>query len=163
MSQDPNMNLPVKTGDDFIGELETMDLSELKKGQQFMVSVSNGDRNGVTYVSSAQRGPFTFEEMCEAVGVMWKEHQHHAKVVICEKDFTKDLKYLDENTIDYIEAHFQDIITESMLDGVFDEIKDYTCRAGVNIDSGDDNPLSTKNVAAKQETKVEDEEEDDLI
>lgn len=138
-----NLNLPVKTGDDFVGELETMDLSELKD-KQFLVAVNQADRSGPKFVCSTIRGPFGFEEMCEAVGVMWKEHQHHAKVIVCQKDMKAASKNLDENTIDYIEAHFEDIITEAMLDGVFDEVKEYTCRAGVVEDSNVDNPLAEK-------------------
>lgn len=154
MSQVPNMNLPVKQGDDFVGELETMDLSELK-GRQFLVAVNQGERNGPKFVCSTMRGVFTFEEMCESVGVMWKEHQHHAKVMVLNKDFTAKPVFLDENTVDYIEAHFQDIITESMLDGVFDEVKDFTCRAGLVEGDNSDNPMA-------QEKKQEQNEDDDL-
>lgn len=141
MSQ-PNMNLPVKTGDDFVGELETMDLSAIRT-DSFMVAVNQGERSGVKFVCSTIRGPYSFEEMCQAVGVMWKEHQHHGKALICQKDPAAAPKYLDENTIDYIEAHFEDIITESMLDGVFDEDKDFTCRAGVVEGDNSDNPLAS--------------------
>lgn len=152
-----NMNLPVKSGDDFVGELETMDLGPLK-GESFMVSVSAGDRSGAKFLCTALRGPFSFEEMCEAVGTMWKEEQHHAKVVVCNKDFKAALKFLDENTVDYIEAHFQDIIVESMLNGVFDESKEYTCRAGV-LETVEDNPLAEEN---KAKVEVQAEEEDEL-
>lgn len=162
MSQTANVNLPVKTGDDFVGELETMDLSELK-GKMYLVAVSAGERSDVKHVCSTIRGAFTFEEMCEVVGTMWKEHQHHAKVIVLNKNHADKLQYLDENTVDYIEAHFQDIIVESMLDGVFDEEKDYTCRAGVNTDSGEDNPLDANNIAAKAaESKVDDDDDDQL-
>lgn len=155
MSQ-PNLNLPVKSGDDFVGELETMDLSELKN-KQFLVAVNQGERSGVKFVCSTIRGPFSFEEMCESVGTMWKEHQHHAKAIVLQKDLSAKPVYLDENTIDYIEAHFQDIITESMLDGVFDDDKDYTCRAGVLVGDGSDNPLDADVIS--QSSKQEDEEE----
>lgn len=141
MSQ--NLNLPVKQGDDFIGELETMDLSELKD-KQFLVAVNQGDRSGVKFLCSTIRGPYSFEEMCEAIGVMWKIHQHHGKAIILQKDASVAPKYLDENTIDYIEANFEDIITESMLNGVFDEEKEYTCRAGVVEGDNSDNPLAEK-------------------
>ena len=57
--QDPNLNLPVKAGDDFVGELETMDLTELKD-KQFLVSVSQGDRSKVKYLCSTIRGPYSF-------------------------------------------------------------------------------------------------------
>lgn len=143
MSQPNNLNLPVKTGDDFVGELETMDLSSIKK-EQFLVAVNQGERSKVKFVCSTIRGPYTFEEMCEAIGVMWRLHQHHGKAIVLQKDAAAAPKYLDENTIDYIEAHFEDIITESMLDGVFDEDKEFTCRAGVVEGDNEDNPLAPK-------------------
>jgi hypothetical protein len=126
--------LPVKSGEDFIGEFEVMDLSDLKD-KTFVVSISSGSRDKIKFLASAVRGPYTFAEMAEEVGMMWKNEQHHAKVVILEKDRTKSVKFLDENTTDYIEAHFTDIVTESMLDGVFDDIKEYTCRAGLIEDA----------------------------
>lgn len=141
---DVNMNLPVKSGNDFVGEFETMDLSELKD-KQFLVAVNQGDPNKPKFVCSTIRGPYSFEEMCESVGVMWKEHQHHAKVIVCQKDPSAAPKYLDGNTIDYIEAKFDEIITESMLDGIFDADKEYTCRAGVVEGPNDDNPLAAEN------------------
>lgn len=156
MSQSVNMNLPVKTGDDFVGELETMDLTELK-GKSYFVGVNQGDRSGPKYVCSTMRGLFTFEEMCETVGNMWKSHNHHAKVMVASKDMEAKPVFLDENTVDYIEAHFQDIITESMLDGVFDEIKEYTCRAGLVEGTNEDNPLAPEN-AKKKEAEEDDED-----
>jgi hypothetical protein len=157
MSPDPNMNLPVKTGDDFIGEFETMDISALKN-KDYMVAVSSGDRNGVKFLCSTLSGPYSFEEMCEQVGTMWREHQHHAKVILCKKDMAAKQNLLDQNTVDYIEANFQDIITEAMLDGVFDEDKEYTCRAGINEDQSGENPLAPEN---KPEVAIE--EEDDSL
>lgn len=134
-------NLPVKTGEDFVAEFETMDLSDLKD-RLYVVAVNNGDRSGPKFVCSTIRGPYTFEEMCEQVGVMWRNHQHHAKVTVLEKNPEKGAKILDENTVDYIEAHYEDIVTESMLGGVFDEIKDYTCRANI-IESANEAPINT--------------------
>jgi hypothetical protein len=124
-------NLPVKKGDDFIGELETMDLSSLKD-KIFIVGVSTGDRNGPKMITSTIRGPLTFVEMVEQVGFTWQEHQHHAKAMILEKDVKVQPKFIDENTVDYIECHYMDIVTEAMLDGVFDLDKTYTCQAGLN-------------------------------
>lgn len=124
------VDLPVKTGDDFVGEFEVMDLSIIK-GEIFLVAASQGDRNKGKFLSSTVRGPYDFTEMVEEVGTMWKEQQHHAKVVIVTKQRDKAIKTLDENTIDYIEAHYGDIVVESMLEGVFDEYKDFTCKAGV--------------------------------
>lgn len=162
MSQQiPNMNLPVKTGEDFVGELETMDLSELKD-KQYLVAVNQGERSGVKFVCSTIRGPYTFEEMCEQVGVIWKEHQHHCKAIVLQKDPSAKPVYLDENTIDYIEANFQDIITESMLEGVFDDAKDYTCRAGVVVGDGSDNPLDADVVADNTAAKEEAKEDEDI-
>lgn len=130
-------NLPVKTSEDFVAEFETMDLTDLKD-RQYVVAINQGDRSGPKFVCSTVKGPYSFEEMCETVGVMWRKHQHHAKVVILEKEADKPTKILDENTVDYIEAHYEDIVTESMLGGVFDDVKEYTCRANI--------------VEAKQET-----------
>jgi hypothetical protein len=155
MSQ--NLTLPVKQGDDFVGELETMDLSILKD-KQFLVAINQGDRSGVKFVCSTIRGPYTFEEMCETVGVMWRQHQHHGKAIVLQKDISAAPKYLDENTIDYIEAHFEDIITESMLDGVFDDDKEYTCRAGVVEGSNEDNPLAKKDELPEQLGNIEEDE-----
>lgn len=151
-----SINLPIKAGDDFIGELETMDLSELKD-KQYMVAVNQGDRSKIKYLCSTIRGPYTFEEMCETVGIIWRQEQHHAKVILCQKDRAAAPKILDENTIDYIEAHFEDIITESMLDGVFDEVKDYTCRAGLIEADNSDNPAAAKD---KDQVEVKDEEDE---
>jgi len=144
--------LPVKTGEDFIAELETMDLSDLKN-KQYVVAVNQGDRSGPKFVCSTIKGPFSFEEMCENVGLMWRNHQHHAKVVILEREQDKPAKILDENTVDYIEAHYEDIVTESMLGGVFDEVKTYTCKANI-IDSSQENlPKKIENTDAdKQDT-----------
>lgn len=122
------VDLPVKSGDDFLAEAEVMDLSSLRD-QQFLVAVSSGDRNKSKFVSTSVRGPFTFPEMVQDVGNMWQQEQHHAKVILASQDRTKPIKTLDENTVDYIETHFIDIITDAMLDGSLD--KEFTCRAGV--------------------------------
>ena len=133
-----NDELPVKSGEDFIGEIEVMDLSKLKD-LTFVVSVSKGDRNKCQVLASTIHGPYDFYEMCEEVGSMWKNHQHHAKATVLGKDSNKTPKFLDLNTIDYIEAHYFDIITEAMLDGTFDKDKEFTCQAGiVEADSYDD-------------------------
>jgi hypothetical protein len=135
--------LPVKSSDEFIAECEVMDLADLKD-KSFVVGVSQADRNGPKFVSSTMRGPYSFVEMCEEVGVMWAEHQHHAKVTILEKDRNKASKFLDENTVDYIEAHYTDIVTEAMLEGIFDEDKEFTCRAGIVETTTDDDPRVPK-------------------
>jgi hypothetical protein len=67
--------------------------------------------------------------MCQEVGEMWTQHQHHAKVIILEKDSKAKVLLLDANTIDYIECHHVDIIMEEALAG-FEEPKEFTCTAG---------------------------------
>ncbi len=148
------VDLPVKTGDDFVGELEVMDLSTLK-GQTFMVGASSGDRNKPKFLCTTLRGPYSFEEMVEEVGVMWKEQQHHAKVIIPTRKRNEPVKCLDENTVDYIEAHYADIVVESMLDGVFDGEKEYTCQAGIVEADLSEEP-------ARVSTPAEEDDEDDL-
>jgi hypothetical protein len=121
-------NLPVKSTETFLAENEVMDLSPIKD-KMFLVAVSTGDRNKSKFLSTTVRGPYSYTEMLEEVGVMWKEHQHHAKAVILSKDRNAQLKSLDENTIDYIECHYLDLITDAMLEGMFD--KEYTCQVGI--------------------------------
>lgn len=148
-----NQDLPVNTSENFIAECEVMDLSAIKD-KMFLVAVSTGDRNKSKFLSSTIHGPYDFPEMVQEVGTMWAEFQHHAKVVILEKDRNKRLKTLDENTIDYIEAHYVDIAAEAMLDGLFDsEPKEFTCRAGVNEAEADADPRHKEKAV---EPKIED-------
>ena len=126
-----------KQENNFIAELETMDLSSIKD-RLFLVAVSTGDRNKSKFLSTTAHGPYDFTEMCEEVGLMWKEMQHHAKVVVLEKDRTKAITTLDENTVDYIECHYADIIAEAMLDGAFDDTKEFTCKAGTVMATDED-------------------------
>jgi len=141
-----------KTDNNFIAELETMDLSELRD-KIFLVAVSTGDRNKSKYLSTTAHGPYDFTEMCEEVGMMWREQQHHAKVAVLEKDRNKALVTLDENTVDYIECHYADIIADAMLDGAFDSNKEFTCSAGfidaTNEDKSSTSPDTATEVAAE--------------
>lgn len=151
-----DINLPAvpaeeeKTEPTFIAEFETMDLRDLKD-KQYLVAVSREDRNKGKFVCTTIHGPYDFYEMCEEVGVMAREHQHHAKVYICEKDRKKKARYLDENTTDYIECHFADIVTEGILEGAFDEVKEYTCKANIVEDSGKDDPRQEKKEDAAEQ------------
>jgi len=151
-------SLPVKKGEDFIAEAEVMDLTPLKD-KLFVVAVSTGDRNKVKLLASTIHGPYNFAEMAEQVGSMWQEHQHHAKVIIIDKDVKVGVKMLDENTVDYIETHYGDIAVEAMLDGVFDDIKDYTCQAGVVDSNPAEDPRNIKAIeeAAKAQEAPEEE------
>lgn len=117
---------------EFLAEAEVMDLSPIK-GKTYMVAVGTGDPNKVKFLCSTVHGPYNFTEMCQEVGDMWLQHQHHAKVVILEKDPKQKVLLLDANTIDYIEAHYIDIIMEDTL-SAFEE-KEYTCVAGTVEDA----------------------------
>lgn len=142
-------DLPVKK-DNFMAEVETMDLSAIKD-YKFVVAVATGDPNGVKLLSSTIHGPYEFTEMVQEVGDMWNTHQHHAKVVILNKDYTKPVKMLDANTVDYIECHATDIITEEMLAGSFDPSeKEYTCQAGLIDEEKSVDPRHKTEDAVKQ-------------
>lgn len=141
-----NKDLPVKK-DNFLAEIEVMDLSTIKD-KEFLVAVATGDPNGVKFLCSTIHGPYDFTTMVQEVGDMWNTHQHHAKIIICEKDQTKPVKMLDGNTVDYIECHSTDIITEAMLGGIFDGDKEFTCRAGLVTDE-DTSDQGTKEIEDK--------------
>lgn len=134
MSNTPN--LPVGNPDTFIGEAETMDLSELMD-KIFLVGVAYGDAEQCKYIPESAHGPYGFYEMVEQVAHMWQRHQHHAKAVLLSKDPSVPPQFLDECTIDYIEANAGDIVAEGMLGGE-PLIRDFTCRAGI-LDATVDN------------------------
>lgn len=117
---------------EFLAEAEVMDLSPIK-GKTYAVTVGTGDPNKVKFLCSTIHGPYDFTEMCQEVGEMWVQHQHHAKVIIMEKDPKSRVLLLDANTIDYIEAHYVDIIMEETLSS-FEE-KEFTCVAGTIEDA----------------------------
>lgn len=142
-----NDDLPVKTTDNFLAEAEIMDLSAIKN-KMFMVGISNGSPDGYSYLCSSIHGPYTFVEMLQEVGEMWVNHQHHAKVLIPSKDPTKAVELLDANTVDYIELNYTDLITEEMLDGMFDQPKNFTCRVGIISDIESDDPRVKKDDSA---------------
>lgn len=133
-------NLPVNKSKDFVGEWEKMNLDELKSGS-FLVGIGIKEREKGKFISSTVRGPYDYFEMIEEVGYMWMEEQHHAKVIICNTDREKPNKFLDENTIDYLEAHWQDLAAEILLE---DDDVDYTCRAGINENDADEDPRTAK-------------------
>lgn len=117
------------TGGDkeFLAEIEVMDLSPIKD-KTFIVAVATGDPKGIKFLCSTIHGPYNFSEMCQEVGDMWVQHQHHAKAILVTKDMKEKVQMLDENTVDYIEAHYVDIMMEEALTS-FEE-KQYTCVAG---------------------------------
>ena len=124
-----NQDLQVNDSENFIAEFEVMDLSALKD-KKFVVGVGTGSRNSAKVLSSTLHGPYDFYEMCEEVGIMWRDELHHAKVLILSKDRKKRPELLDENTSDYIEAHYENILVEGMLEGAFED-KEFTCKANI--------------------------------
>ena len=134
--------LPVKK-DNFLAEAEVMDLSGIKN-EKFLVAVATGDPDGVKFLCSTIHGPYDFTGMVQEVGDMWNTHQHHAKVIILEANVEKQVKMLDGNTVDYIECHHIDIITEEMLGGAFDGDKEFTCQAGLTVEEESSDPRHQK-------------------
>jgi hypothetical protein len=108
---------PLTQSEDFCAELMqgTMDFSKIEN-KQFIVAVNTGPRNKPTILASTMRGPFDFFEMVEAVGCMWEREQHHAMVYVLTKDFNKASSFLDEGTVDYIEAKWEDIVASGILE-----------------------------------------------
>lgn len=102
---------------DYCAELDgrKMDFSNLVD-KTFLVAVSTGDRNKPKLLASTMRGPFDFYEMVEAVGYMYKREQHHAKVFVLERSFEKGTFFLDEGTIDYMEANWEEIVSTGILE-----------------------------------------------
>ncbi len=121
--------LEVGNPDTFLGEFEQMDLSELKD-KMFMVAISSGNPEKCKYIPESLHGPYGFYEMTEQVEQMWKQCQHHAKVIITSKAMGRPPQFLDACTVDYLEAKGGQIITEGMIGGE-DLMTDYSCKAGI--------------------------------
>jgi len=60
---------------------------------------------------------------------MWKDQQVHARAVILGRDRKKKLRWLDSCTVDFIEARWEDIISDGWLGGALDN--QYDVRAGI--------------------------------
>ena len=117
--------------DEFIGEFEHMDLSDLEENT-FMVAISNGPREKWGFLCTSLIGPFDFYGMVEKVANMYKTEQLHAKAMICSTEMNKAPQILDPNTIDYIEAQSDQILTNAFIGGLLDLDKEFTCKAGFN-------------------------------
>lgn len=135
-------NLPVEK-DNFLAEVEVMDLSPIRD-HQFMVAIGSGAPEKVKFLCSSIHGPYNFIEMMQEVGEMWVNHQHHAKVIICGKDSTKKVELLHPNTVDYIECHYADLITEELIGGDF--FKEFTCKAGTTSELESTDPRHQQKV-----------------
>ena len=133
---------PVTQDDDYCAELDgrKMDFSYLRD-KQFIVAVNTGPRNKAKLLASTIRGPFDFVEMCESVGAMYEREQHHAKVYVLEKSFEKGTFFLDEGTMDYIEAYWQDIVFEEELEtALLGDDEDDVIQAGtIGMDYNEEN------------------------
>jgi hypothetical protein len=134
--------LKVGNPDTFIGEIEEMDLSELKD-KTFMVGISTGKRESAIFISHSIRGPYNFVEMVQQVMNIMTEEQLHAHVLIPQKERDEPNEFLDECTIDFIEARGEDLITAAWLDGLMST--DYTCKAGLITDLENDGPKEKSN------------------
>ena len=111
------------------GEFEEMDLTELQD-KIFLVACSTGDRNKAKFIPETVCGPFNFYEMVEVVGNFYEEQQLHAKAMIPSTTMGHAPKVLNENTIDFIEARYMDIVADGLLGGDIFDSKEYTCVAG---------------------------------
>ena len=129
--------VPVTQDPEYCAELDgrSMDFTSLLD-KVFVVGVHTGDRNKPKLLASTMHGPYDFYEMVEAAGCMYAREQHHAKVFILDKDATKAARFLDEGTIDYIEANWQEIITTGLLEEALLKDDKDTISAGV-IESTD--------------------------
>src|SRR5687768_3954599 len=116
---------------EFLAEAAVMDLSPIK-GETFCVAVATGGPNAKKFLCTTLHGPYDFSEMAQEVGDMWLQHQHHAKVILMDKDATKPIRVLSDNTVDYIECHYVDIIMEHALESIPD--KEYTHTAAVVVE-----------------------------
>jgi hypothetical protein len=113
---------PLTQSEDFCAELMegTMDFSKIIN-EKFIVAVNTGSRNKPNILASTMRGPFDFYEMVETVGCMWEREQHHAMVYALTKDFNKSSAFLDEGTVDYIEANWEDIVATGILEAALSD------------------------------------------
>lgn len=123
----------MSTADDFIPQLETMDLSKLKD-KTFAIGISTGDRDKNGLLVSTLRGAFNFSEMIEFVYDLWNKRMDHAKVVVLSKQMSDKLEWLDAKTVDYIIAKAPDILLEDIL---LTE-QGFTCEAGIVVEKEDE-------------------------
>lgn len=144
----PNMPVPVgspdpaQSDDQFIAEFANMDLEPLRN-QTYFVSVNTGDRNKGKFLTSTLHGPYDFLEMVEEVGFMWETHQHHAKVIVADKNRNNAVKFLDQKTTDYLEAHYPNIIAEGILEDAIANAEPFTHTATI-LTSQEENPIAPK-------------------
>jgi len=148
-------DLPHGDPETFIGAHEEVDLS-LLKDKTFMVAQASGDPKGPKYVCSTIRGPYNFYGMAEEVGLMWENFQVHAKAIMVSENRADPISWVDECSIDFIEANFGNIMMEEILMGDVPEVE-YTHQARI-ISENDEDVVPDRE---REMDKVVDEEEDD--
>lgn len=122
------------TAEEFMGEVDSMDLSALKD-KTFMVSVSTGKRDSHLFLQSTIKGPFTYGEMVEEVHHICSGKGQHAHVLLTCKERNKKPEFLDECTIDYIEARYKQLIEELLFADIMgEEATDYEYQAQIISD-----------------------------
>jgi len=124
---------PITQDEEFCAELMdgTMDFSDIEDGT-FLVAVNTDSRNKPQLLASTMRGPFEFYEMVEAVGCMWEREQHHAMVYVLTKDFDKSSQFLDEGTVDFIEANWEEMVANGILEAaLWDDEEELLIPAGL--------------------------------
>ena len=116
------MTEPITSSEEFMAELVQgkMDFSGLKD-KLFIVAVACGDRNSVKCLASTIRGPFSFIEMAEQVGLMWEQQLHHARVIILSIEKDKPAEFLDSGTIDVLESDWRNVVFEIGMDMVLSD------------------------------------------
>ena len=132
---------PLTQSEDFCAELMegTMDFSSIED-KQFIVAVNTDSRNKAPLLASTIRGPFEFYEMVESVGCMWEREQHHAMVYILTKNFEEAPSFLDEGTVDYLEANWEDIVATGILEAALcDDDDAIVIPAGMIVADPEDN------------------------
>jgi len=143
--------------DDFIGEFAVMDLTPLKD-KLYMVSVGTGEPGKGKFLCSSPHGPYDYLEMIQEVGMMWAEHQHHACAILLTKNNKERVKVLDARTIDYIEAQWENIIAESILEDALAEPPAFTHTAGFSDVTFD--AAANPQLQEKKDLSKDDKEED---
>lgn len=131
---------PVTQDEDYCAELDgrKMDFSYLED-KNFIVAVNTGARSKPKLLASTMRGPFDFYEMVEAVWAMYQREHHHAKVYVLEKSFEKGIMFLDEGTVDYIEAYGEDIIATGILEQALMEDEEVIPAGAVELEYNEEN------------------------
>jgi hypothetical protein len=116
---------PLTQQEDFCAELVDghMDFSGIED-KQFIVAVNTGSRNKPPLLASTMKGVFDFYEMVEAVGCMWEREQHHAMVYILTKSYDEATTFLDEGTVDWIEANWEDMVATGILEAAIADYDD---------------------------------------